>query len=179
MTTEFKAWPKTPRPKHNKITITEKMDGTNACVVIEDGQVVAVQSRNRFIKVGDDNFGFASWVHSNADALARLGNGHHFGEWVGPGIQRNPHKLEQKEFFLFNTARSYQYLPDVVKQVPVLYHGVASDAAIYLAYTKLWARAANDKYSPEGIIVLYHVTDTRVKYTFANQDGKNIRTCMI
>ncbi|WWV91868.1 RNA ligase [Microbacterium phage phiMiGM15] len=113
----FEPWPKTPRLNRDVI-FTEKIDGTNAAVVIlpleavdrietegrpveffsgdaeriiavVDGFVVLAQSRNRFITPSADNAGFARFVAENAAALvATLGPGHHFGEWWGSGIQR-------------------------------------------------------------------------------------------
>jgi len=93
---EFKPWPKIPRPKGMNITITEKMDGTNACVVIQDGNFVGAQSRNRIITPEDDNMGFANWAYENQSDLEGLGDGYHYGEWCGPGIQKNPHNLGKK-----------------------------------------------------------------------------------
>lgn len=172
MTVEFKAWPKIPRPKGNMITISEKMDGTNACVIIDDGKVVGIQSRNRLIQVGDDNMGFAHYVSQNEEALASLGDGYHYGEWVGPGIQKNPHNLTEKTFFLFNTFRPQETLPAGVEVVKVLYQGPYSEDAINKAYSDLWENATASKYQPEGIIVYSHATRSYVKHTYANQDGK-------
>lgn len=123
---EFEAWPKTPRLNNGGVTITEKIDGTNACVIfnpvseieaeisdfiiIYDGSVnqhyeVGVQSRKRFITPESDNAGFARYVHNNAYALLDLlGPGHHFGEWWGQGIQRR-YGMDRKVFSLFNTHR--------------------------------------------------------------------------
>ena len=175
--TEFRKWPKTIRPKANTIIITEKMDGTNACVVVENSEVVAVQSRNRFIKIGDDNMGFAVWVEQNKDELVKLGDGYHFGEWVGEGIQKNPHNLTGKHFYLFNTRRPSDTLPDCVKQVPILYHGEYDVAEIDRVYTELWQRATGgeEPYMPEGLIVHFLASDHRVKYTYTNQDGKWVK----
>lgn len=121
---EFEGWPKTPRL--NKTAVyTEKLDGTNAAVVIEEvydydetpGQLtvphpeavyrVAAQSRNRLISPADDNHGFARWVWSQADKLVDvLGPGRHFGEWYGSGISRGYGLTKgDKRFALFNTAR--------------------------------------------------------------------------
>jgi hypothetical protein len=171
---EFKPWPKTPRPKGDRITITEKLDGTNGCLIIRDGELVGVQSRNRMIKVGDDNFGFAAWAYGNAALLGSIGDGYHYGEWVGPGIQSNQHNLEDKAFFLFNTDRPLDTLPTIpeLKQVPVLYSGENTPTAIPKEYNDLNVRAFNEGYRPEGIIVYYYLTKQRVKYTYANQEGK-------
>ncbi len=117
--------------------ITEKIDGTNAAVVVEDGLLdtwpsvqpadqgvivnreiggeqksllVTAQSRSRLITTEDDNFGFASWVRENAESLVDdLGVGLHFGEWWGAGIQRG-YGLQKgdRRFSLFNTKRWFE-----------------------------------------------------------------------
>lgn len=169
---EFKAWPKTPREGTGYCTITEKIDGTNACVVIQDGAVVGCQSRNRAIKPGDDNMGFAFWVYENADELAAPGDGYHYGEWAGPGIQKNPHNLPEKQFFLFNTHRPADSLPPCVRQVPVLYEGAHADANIEGIMDELWRRATADGYEPEGVVITHHATPKRHKRTFKHTEGK-------
>jgi len=169
---EFKPWPKIPRDKGNTITITEKIDGTNACVIIQDGELVGIQSRNRLIKPGDDNMGFAFWVMENKEGLEELGDGYHYGEWAGPGVQKNPHMLENKTFFLFNTFRPQETLPECVKQVTTLYQGVYSKEVIEDCMSTLWSCATSTGYIPEGVIVYFHDTRTYMKDTFANRKGK-------
>lgn len=129
---EFEAFPKMSRLSRPCV-ITEKLDGTNAQVMIKqavklpdehedwpylpeekavayfyaaDGSCwnIFAGSRTRWITPGDDNFGFAKWVVENAKELQKLGPGQHFGEWWGQGIQRN-YGLKEKRFSLFNTAR--------------------------------------------------------------------------
>jgi hypothetical protein len=61
-----------------------------------------------------DNFGFAAWVADNATALANLGEGTHFGEWYGRGIQHG-YGMAGRKWALFNTTRwgtRGQGLPD-------------------------------------------------------------------
>ena len=56
----FKAFPKIPRWYNEEVIITEKIDGTNACVAIsEDLSVVSAQSRTRLLSIDKDNYGFA------------------------------------------------------------------------------------------------------------------------
>jgi len=129
----FQEYGKTPR-LFRDITVSEKIDGTNAAVQIvpvseldrwtkEDGEVIAfydpqpiavidgmavfAQSRNRLITPGKetDNYGFAGWVERNAASLVEdLGEGIHYGEWWGQGIARK-YDAKVKTFSLFNTAR--------------------------------------------------------------------------
>lgn len=126
MTIEFQAWGKTPR-LFRDIIVTEKIDGTNSAVIIQEVQPdedvlyqevtlvesggkwyeVGAQSRNRLIFPGKttDNYGFAAWVQENAEQLLDvLGPGRHFGEWWGKGIARN-YGREDRSFSLFNVDR--------------------------------------------------------------------------
>lgn len=125
MTLEFKPWPKITRiEKRRAPFFTEKLDGTNACIVITEEGEFGCQSRNKLITPEDDNYGFAKWVFSNKEELMKLGPGHHYGEWWGLGIQRG-YGLLEKRFSLFNTRRWGEHNPNtpacvhVVPQVPV------------------------------------------------------------
>lgn len=117
---DFMPFPKVPR-LHRPAVYTEKIDGTNANVLIctpsecrdsswdkvvvaKVGEIrVLAGSRTRWITPEDDNFGFAAWVKEHAEELVNLGPGHHFGEWWGRGIQRG-YGLDERRFSLFNTG---------------------------------------------------------------------------
>ena len=117
MKPEFMPFPKMARLSRECL-ITEKIDGTNATVHIEelgdggaegcvwqgDGLAVYAGSRTRWITPEADNAGFARWVRANVDQLLTLGIGTHRGEWWGQGIQRN-YGLTEKRFSLFNAIR--------------------------------------------------------------------------
>lgn len=96
---EFQKWPSIPRLSKETMTITEKIDGSNACIVIvprdgandthplysidvdlgEEQQEPPhldnvtydffAQSRTRFVYPEYDNFGFAAWVYANGPKL--------------------------------------------------------------------------------------------------------------
>lgn len=171
---EFKPWPKIGRESPFKVTITEKMDGTNACIVIKDGEVVGVQSRKRFITPEDDNHGFAKWVSDNNDDLLSLGDGYHYGEWAGIGIQKNPHGLDEKRFFLFNTFRWNKDNPNRPKccdVVPVLFEGKLATETVDTLLHDLQKNATPEQ-NPEGIIVYYHAFRNYTKHTIVAPNGK-------
>lgn len=189
---EFQAWPKIPR-LFRDVVITEKLDGTNAAVVIErcdsftipnssvieiipdaDSETaygictaefhVSAQSRKRMITPESDNAGFARWVKDNALSLVLvLGEGVHFGEWWGKGIQRN-YGLDEKRFSLFNTSR-WGHLEDYsplssLSVVPVLYEGPFNSGVIadVLDDLNMFGSVASEQFSkPEGIVI-YHTS---------------------
>ncbi len=110
---EFKSFKKIPYYSDKvEITITQKMDGTNAQINIfedEKGNIQAIPcSRNRVISVDDDNYGFARFVdHNKEELIELLGVGRHYGEWCGPGIQTGE-GLKYKTLFLFDRQKMYE-----------------------------------------------------------------------
>lgn len=146
----FEPFPKLTRFSHDW-TITEKIDGTNAQILIvsdanpdalplasEEMQAaqlgsghgfgIYAGSRNRFLTVGKgDNHSFAQFVQERApELISTLGEGRHYGEWYGGGIGPRQYGLSkgEKRFALFNASRwTGVELPDRVDVVPVLYQG--------------------------------------------------------
>lgn len=125
---EFQKWPSIPRLSKEKVTVTEKIDGSNSCIRIRpfdlytdrkdqldtvsiDGEQYTIwaQSRTRYLQPtkNDDNFGFALWVYENATELVKiLGPGDHYGEWWGSKIQRGYGLANgERAFSLFNANR--------------------------------------------------------------------------
>jgi len=189
---EFKPFPKVPR-LDKPIVITEKLDGTNAAVVVatepfpqafaevfsmKDGVLstkqkfyLGAQSRTRFIKPEDDNYGFAKWVKENSLKLAGLGEGMHFGEWWGSGIQRG-YGLSEKRFSLFNVGRWHGVLdrPACCHSVPVLASFGSFDSQIIEDFMVILKRegsmAAPGFMDPEGIMIFHSGSNSYYKKTF-------------
>lgn len=169
--TDFIPFPKIPRLKRGCI-ITEKLDGTNAQVVVDAEGNVRAGSRNRWIYPGDDNFGFARWVNDHQDELRELGPGQHFGEWWGAGIQRT-YGLKEKRFSLFNTGRWSNGRPACCDVVPVLYAGDFSTSTVDWVMDSLketGSQAAPGFMRPEGIIVFMTAASHFYKVLIENDD---------
>lgn len=172
----FEGFPKIGRLRRG-ITIAEKIDGTNACVVITEEGEIAFQSRSRIITPDNDNFGFSKWGTDNLDDLKLLGVGRHFGEWWGSGIQRaygfsGGHRM----FSLFNVDRwrdGRQQRPRCCGVVPLLYEGDFSDRAVDDALDLL--RIDGSQASPgfrkaEGIVIYHRAVRTMFKITLENDE---------
>lgn len=169
----FEPFQKIPRLKRECV-ITEKIDGTNAVVFIDDDGHVFAGSRSRWITPADDNYGFAKWVDANVEELSKLGPGRHFGEWWGSGIQRR-YDLSEKRFSLFNVGRwaDASELPSCCHLVPVIYHGPFSTDAVDLAVDSLRAegsRAAPGYMRPEGVIVYLPAARSLFKVTLEKDE---------
>ncbi len=167
---DFKPYPKIRRSKDNGIVITQKIDGTNAQIAINESGEMWVGSRKRWITPGKetDNFGFAAWCDQNRDALLTLGPGRHYGEWYGPGIQRG-YGLAERRLALFNIHRPADTLPGCVGQVPILYRGAYSSQAIDQTFATLYEQgsvAVPGFRQPEGIVIYHFLTRALIKRTF-------------
>ena len=175
MSIEFKGFPKIPR-LFRDISITEKIDGTNAAIIITDEGEVGAQSRNRIITPDADNFGFATWVAEHEDSLLQLlGPGTHYGEFWGKGIQRG-YGLQERRFSLFNAVRwadIEEQTDGLLRPVPVLYEGVFGAGAVDFALNWLkdgGSAAAPGFMKPEGIVVYHAAARQSFKILIENDD---------
>ncbi len=104
MRPDFKKFPKISRLQ-SPVIITEKIDGTNGLIYIGPEGDVYAGSRNRWLSIEDDNYGFARWVDLHSTVLRdTLDVGWHYGEWFGQGIARG-YGLDHKRFYLFAVDR--------------------------------------------------------------------------
>lgn len=187
----FQEFPKMARYSRECI-ITEKIDGTNAQVIITDDGRIAAASRTRLITPTDDNYGFARWVEDNKAELLKLGPGRHFGEWWGSKIQRTYGRTD-KVFSLFNVSR---WIPNwaspnppqdgivaangtgepinCCRVVPILARGafdtyLVNSAINFLAAT---GSAAQPGFmSPEGIVIWHCAANIGFKKTILNDES--------
>ena len=177
----FQGFPKIAR-LNREVVVSEKIDGTNAAVVVADDGTVYAQSRTRIITPSDDNFGFARWVSENADALRdQLGYGRHFGEWWGAGIQRR-YGLNEKRFSLFNLHKWHGGPTDgwrcieapVCYVVPTLRVMETFDTVAIASLLKSLAAggslAAPAFMNPEGVVVYHRHSGALYKATIENDD---------
>jgi len=139
-----------------------------------------VGSKNRWIYPGGsrDNSGFAQWVSDHlGDLVHILGEGRHFGEWWGPGIQRG-YGQKAKQFSLFNVHR-WRDLPvngGLVNRVPILYEGPNLPTIIEVAMEELntyGSQASPGFMRPEGIVWWHTAANIGFKKTFeSDEKGK-------
>lgn len=155
-----------------EIIITEKIDGTNAQIYIDEEGGFSVGSRNKWITPNKDNYGFAKWAYEHSEELMELGPGRHFGEWWGQGIQRK-YGLKEKRFSLFNTSKWTDDRPDCCHVVPVLYKGLFDTDMIHgvlCHLTEEGSEAAPGFMNPEGIVIFHTQGNLFFKKTIKNDD---------
>ena len=195
---DFQGFPKIPR-LFRDIVITEKIDGTNGQIVIDDVEsipqeeyeelygvpilysydeqakriAIRAASRNRYLTLNSDNYGFAKWVLENGSSLAELGVGRHFGEWWGQGIQRG-YGLKEKRFSLFNVSKwcDDEKRPECCHVVPILYRGPFEMWKVRNVMDCLegQSHAAPGFNKPEGIVVYHTAGNVLFKATYENDE---------
>jgi len=220
---KFEAFNKIPRLSREMV-ITEKIDGTNAQILIIKTDDVYVESANSTKEVDEffynyclyqnkgicvfagsrkrwldtsskgDNFGFAKWVQRNAEELLKLGEGRHFGEWYGNGIQRG-YGLEEKRFALFNVGKwaSSKVLignvlcernelkeddkriivPQCCEVVPILYEGLFDTQEIKKQVKILYfsgSKAVPGFMKAEGVVAYHKASRQLFKKTIENDE---------
>ena len=178
-------------------TITEKLDGTNGQIAIsprytteyddvavralvaEDGieYNIFAGSRNRWLQPTKerDNMGFARFVAENASELLKLGEGRHFGEWYGSGIQRGYGLTKgDKRFALFNAGRWSD--ADIRPECCEVVHTFLLDEYVSNPYAAaqgvMSMMETQGSYhipgfmKPEGIVMFHRKSGTSFKKTF-------------
>lgn len=192
---KFEPFPKIPRFNRTAM-VTEKIDGTNASVWIMPqldagdapdvghwydeaagtDMVMLAGSRKRWLTPDADNFGFAQWVIANRDRLRNLGEGRHFGEWWGSGIQRR-YDLDHRRFSLFNAKRwsggEAEEFTDrtACHVVPTLSIREMHDLPIPAILDDLrrnGSKAAPGFMQPEGIVIFHTASRQVYKVTLDN-----------
>lgn len=176
-----------------RMLVTEKIDGTNGLIAIEDG-ILRVGSRTRWLDEQNDNYGFWRWSMDHREELLTLGDGRHYGEWWGKSIQRH-YGLEERRFSLFDVSRFHlagaeprkiekldprverwtERLPSCCHLVPMLYDGLFSTDTIKTVAETLridGSRAALGWNQPEGIVIFHTAGNCGFKVTFDKDDGK-------
>lgn len=180
-TPEFESFAKIARLSR-ECTVTEKIDGTNAQILItEDGQLFA-GSRSRWLLTPEgmleDNFGFGRWVLEHKDELIPgLGIGRHYGEWWGAGIQRR-YGMKEKVFSLFNThvwsdGHNRSLAPACCSVVPVLFQGIFNQTIIQDCLNSLKTNgsvAAPGFMNPEGVVIYHTAAKLYFKKTIVGDE---------
>jgi hypothetical protein len=135
-------------------------------------------SRNRWLSVDNgknsDNHGFAKWVKENASELFKLGEGRHYGEWYGKGIQRG-YELDEKRFALFNVNKWYDpdIRPKCCEIVPAIYEGLFDTNEINRILEELklnGSYAVSEFMNPEGIVIYHKASGKLFKKTIVGDE---------
>ena len=162
--------------------IFSKLDGTNASVFIEDGEVCA-GSRNRKLSDEQDNFDFYKHVKANEylyrGAIETIAIEHDvdiedvtlYGEWLVPHTIHGYRKEAWRKFYLFDVLVAGEYIPyEQYKALPLT---VIPPIAIILNPTTAELKELLDKANfmvedgfGEGVVIK--------RYDYVNPYGRTV-----
>ena len=143
---------------------TVKMDGTSATFVKVDGEL-RVCGRNHAIAEGENLYWYVAKKRRLPEVLARLPDLAVQGELVGPGIQKNPVGLKDKDLFVFNLydVQAGRYLPDRemrafcqdhgLMPVPIAFTGERFEETLESLLAKAEGTYPGTQNQREGIVV--------------------------
>ena len=89
------------------ITVTQKLDGSSITLIIEDGVLAQVCTRNLSKKETENN---SFWKAAKKLTIPENWTGTIQGELCGNGIQRNQLKLEDIKIFVFQISENKKYM---------------------------------------------------------------------
>jgi RNA ligase (TIGR02306 family) len=89
------------------ITVTQKLDGSSITLIVEDGALSQVCTRNLSKKETENN---TFWKAARKLTIPANWTGVIQGELVGNGIQRNQLKLEDVKIFVFQISENKKYM---------------------------------------------------------------------
>jgi RNA ligase (TIGR02306 family) len=91
----------------SNITITQKLDGSSITIVVENGAIAQVCTRNLSKKETENN---TFWKAARKLTIPENWTGTIQGELCGTGIQRNQLKLEDVKIFVFQISQDKTYM---------------------------------------------------------------------
>jgi len=89
------------------ITITQKLDGSSITIIVENGEISQVCTRNLSKKETENN---TFWKAARKLTIPQNWTGTIQGELCGNGIQRNQLKIEDVKIFVFQISQDKKYM---------------------------------------------------------------------
>lgn len=119
---------------NEEIDCVEKLDGTNVCIKVENGEVVEAYNRNTKIELGSGK-GFDKFITEGLEKTKENGwlkDGIQYGELIGKNINQNRHKMDFHLWVPFdwlrenckyeNCPRIYTEISEYFKNLPSLFN---------------------------------------------------------
>jgi hypothetical protein len=95
----------------DKVMATEKFDGTNVSVYIEDGNIKHIMNRTNRINIWKDQYHFYTGIKNAMEngyfKPNKLLDGQYFGELLGPKLQGNPHEVTDAIWLPFDYVKEH------------------------------------------------------------------------
>ena len=141
----------------NEVLCTEKLDGTDVSIIIENGRITRVFNRTTEIPFFNKGKKFITEgiLESYCRGYCNFTDGQYFGEVIGPKLQRNPYKLDKHLWIPFLTYvrekltyRSWHKYPKTFDNISKWFRLPVSEGGIF----SLFMRRREVIEKPEGVV---------------------------
>lgn len=159
----------------NIVLATEKFDGTNVSVSIEDGYIKKVLNRTNNIDLWKSNIHFYLGIKRAIDEkkfkLDMVSDGQYFGELLGPKINGNYQELESPLWLPFDYIKEHYYFKfyynwlDEIQKNPNTEETLFNHfSELFKSLKSLWFRQkGGQEKQPEGIVFYNKLTGEMCK----------------
>jgi len=143
--------------KEDEVLATEKLDGTNISIIIENGKITRIFNRTEeipFFNKGKKHITEAV-LNSYERGYCDFTDGQYFGEVIGPKVNGNPYKLDEHLWIPFLTYcrdklayKSWHKYPKTYENIRNWFKLDIKDGGIF----SLFMRRRGIEQKPEGIV---------------------------
>ena len=143
--------------KENEVLCTEKLNGTDVSIIIENGVIVSIWNRTERIPFFNKGkkFIIEAVLNSFERGYCNLSDGQYFGEVIGTKLQGNPYKLDEYLWIPFNTYcrdkltyNSYHKYPKTFENISNWFNLPIIEGGIF----SLFMRRRGIEQKPEGVV---------------------------
>lgn len=159
----------------NKVIATEKFDGTNVSVIVQDGKIMRILNRMNMIDIWKSKEWFFRGVRRAVDEGKFipdfLQGGQFYGELLGKEINSNPLELDSPLWLPFEYIKEHYYYKFYYNWLEETgLKESSTDEELYSAFRELfsqlkslWFRKRGIEKEPEGIVFHNKITGEMCK----------------
>ena len=141
----------------NEVLATEKLDGTDVSIIIENGKITRIFNRTNEIPFFNKG---KKWIteavlNSYERGYCYFSDGQYFGEIIGPRVNGNPYQLNEHLWIPFETYcrehlsyKSWHKYPKTFENINKWFSMPISEGGIF----SLFLRKRGIERKPEGIV---------------------------
>lgn len=154
---------------------TEKFDGTNVSVVVQEGKIARIMNRMSIIDIWKSKEWFYNGIRRAIEESKftpdLLSDGQYFGELIGPSINGNPLNLDKPLWIPFDYIKTHYYFKFYEKWLEEnkLNENLTDEELynkfreLFIGLLSLWFRRRGIEKQPEGIVFHNKLTNEMCK----------------
>lgn len=165
--------------KDESVICTEKLDGTNVSIIVENGVITSIWNRTNRIPFfcKGKSFIIEGLLESFERGYCELQDGQWFGELIGPRVNGNPYKLKKHLWIPFKTYAKEHLMYKSWGKYPKDFQTISEWLKVDI-FSLYMRRTVDEKIFPEGIVFVQPSTGKMAKlrrdmFPWAKEVGLN------